>query len=119
METFVKNLAAREGWRDETTAGVLMRVLDAIIGMGIDRDDIEALVLREGGLDGSLDDDGPEDGDVVRMRNEDVTIVVDEVPDEQPERDNGIWIIIDENGDEHQIERDSVDDPWYVVVPAI
>jgi len=119
MEDFVKNLAAGEGWTDATTVGVLARALEGLVGMGLDRDDIEAIIRREGGVGEHLEDDGPEEGDVVRMRKQETTIIVSDVPEGQPERDAGIWHIVDQYGGEHRIERDGVDDPWFVVVDGI
>lgn len=117
MEDFVKNLANGEGWTDATTVGVLSRTLGALVGMGIGREDVEAIIRREGGVvEPARGDDGPEVGDVVRMRKHDARIVVAEVPKDQAQRAEGIWWIIDDQGDNHRIERDGDDEPWYAIV---
>lgn len=119
MEDFIKRTAATEGWTDATTATVLAGVLQRLVDMGAaESADLEAMVRERGGLTDE-EDEGPEDGDVVRMRKQDVMIVVEQIPDDQPEAVDGIWTIIDGNGDEHRIEREGIDEPWYVVVPSI
>lgn len=117
MQEFVKNLAASERWTDEATVKILASTLDELLRKGLDRADVEEIIRREGGVEEVDDiDEGPEEGDVVHMRKEDVRIVVGEVPTDQAEAKRGIWWIISTDGDNHRIERDSVDDPWYVVV---
>lgn len=117
MEEFVKNLAAGEAWTDATTVDVLARTLEAMIGMGIARDDVEAIVRREGGVaEAQEGGETPEVGDVVLMRRHDGRIVVAAVPEEQPESRDGLWRVVDVDGDEHVIERDDHDERWYTVV---
>lgn len=120
MEDYIKGLAAGEGWTEATTAIVLAGVLQELVDMGAaDPEDLQAMIRRRGNVYSPEDEGAPEEGDVVHMHSEDVNIVVDSVPDDQPEALDGIWRIIDEYGEEHRIERESADDPWYVVIPSI
>lgn len=120
MEDFVKGVAASEGWTDATTAQVLAGVLQDLVDMGAaDADDLHALVRRRGHVSTPDEDEGPEEGDVVLMHGQDVTIHVEEIPEEQPDSSEGIWTVVDQYGETHRIERESVDDPWYVVIPSL
>lgn len=120
MEEFIRSLAARSGWTDATTVVVLAGTLARLVEIGAaDQADLEAMIRSRGNADDdSEEDDGPEIGDVVLMHKTDAYIVVEGVPDEQPNRAAGKWAITDQYGEIHIVERESVDAAWYVVVPS-
>jgi hypothetical protein len=61
----------------------------------------------------------PYPGDRIEMAcmGEDVDIQVCRVPDEQPRVDEGIYAIVDQYGETHEVELDG--DTWSTVVHAL
>lgn len=116
MSTYIEELAASEGWDNAKTNQVVDGVLARIVAMGaINATDLEALIRAEAGL--SKDGGAPTIGDIAGMHGEDVTIVVRSVPDQQPRAHQGVWSIIDQYGEAHDIENE--DGRWFAVVPAL
>lgn len=116
MEEYVKNLAAAEGWTDATTVIVLAGALQKLVDMGCaDAEDIEAIIRERGNVQESFHG-GPEIGARVEMEGHETVIEITEVPEDQPMLSDGIWLIIDQYGETHRIEREDDDSPWTVLI---
>lgn len=118
MEDFIKRLAANEGWTPTTTCVVLTGVLQQLVDMGAaGRDDLEAMIRKSG----NVDDDAqgpPEVGDTAEMIGAEAVIEIEEVPDDQPQAEQGIYAIKDQYGETHKVEHDG-GNGWVVLIPAI
>ena len=63
-------------------------------------------------------EDGPDIGDRAVMPSSETAIEIWDVPDEQPEANSGVFIIVDQYGETHRVEGDG-DGIWEVIVPTI
>lgn len=118
MEDFIVNLASEQGWTDATTKTVLTGVMQDLVDAGAVRDqDLRDMVLARANLPEEIE--APEEGDVVEMIGVDAQIVVKSIDPDGRKGDDGVWTIVDQYGERHEIERESNDDVWTVAVPAI
>ncbi len=64
------------------------------------------------------EEDKPRVGDNVAMAsNDEVSIEISSVPDEQPYADQGIWIVVDQYDEEHFVEEDG-QNGWLTLNPS-
>ena len=111
IKSKIDQISGEEGWSQSTQITVLIGVLDKLISQGI-VDQEEVIDLTEEWRSDS--DPMPSIGDDVEMEGVECEIEVAEVPDDQPKSDEGIYTIIDQHGESHQIESNG--EIWIVLV---
>ena len=111
MKETMDRLSEQEGWSESTNVAVLCGIIDHLIGNGVISQEHAITLAEEWCADG---DEMPSIGDDVEMEGVECEIEIAQVPQEQPRAREGIYAIIDQYGETHQVESNG--EVWVVLV---
>lgn len=111
MKDTIERLACEEGWSESTQIVVLTGVIDNLISQGIVSREQVVDLAEEWRADG---DEMPSIGDDIEMEGVECEIEIADVPQDQPRAKDGIYAIVDQYGETHQVESNG--EVWTVIV---
>ena len=111
MKDTITRLAGEEGWSEATQIAVLAGVIDSLVSQGIVSRERVVDLAEEWRADG---DEMPSIGDDIEMDGVECEIEIAEIPQDQPRAKDGIYAIVDQYGETHQVESNG--EVWTVIV---